>query len=62
MDFLFFKSVQLNFTIGQKLKFENNDNELSETECNNLLHVAYYNNDWSKILKLQELIKQNILI
>ena len=42
----------------EKLKFENNDNELSETECNNLLHVAYYNNDWSKILKLQELIKQ----
>ena len=42
----------------EKLKFENNDNELSETECNNLLHAAYYNNDWSKILKLQELIKQ----
>ena len=42
----------------EKLKFENNDNELSETECNNLLHAAYYNNDWSKILKMQELIKQ----
>ena len=42
----------------EKLKFENNDNELSETECNNLLHAAYYNNNWSKILKLQELIKQ----
>lgn len=42
----------------EKLKFENNDKELSETECNNLLHAAYYNNDWSKILKLQELIKQ----
>ena len=23
-----------------------------------MLHAAYYNNDWSKILKLQELIKQ----
>lgn len=46
----------------EKLKFENNDNELSETECNNLLHAAYYNNDWSKILKLQELIKQKILV
>lgn len=42
----------------EKLKFENNDNELSETECNNLLHAAYYNNDWSKILKLQELLRQ----
>lgn len=43
----------------KKLKSENsNQNELSETECNNLLHSAYYKNDYSKILKLQELLAQ----
>lgn len=43
----------------KKIKSENsNNNELSEVECNNLLHSAYYKNDESKILKLQKLLIQ----
>lgn len=43
----------------KKVKLENSDkNELSEAECINLLHSAYYKNDYSKILKLEGLLAQ----
>lgn len=43
----------------KKLELEHdNSNKLSEVECTNLLHAAYYQNDLSKVLKVQELLKQ----
>lgn len=44
------------FSFFKKIKSENADNELSEVECNNLLHTAYYQSDWSKIIQLQNLL------